>query len=87
MDAAARNSPLLHLPGRGLPLLVSWGGTETDEFKRQSREYASAWSARGFPCTTFGLSERNHFDIILDLIDPESRMTRETLAMIAGETG
>lgn len=86
-EAAARNSPQLHLPERGCPLLVSWAGSETDEFKRQSRDYASAWSARGFPCTTFGLSERNHFDIILDLIDPQSRMTRETLAMIAGETG
>ncbi len=86
-DAVARNSPSRHLPERGCPLLVSWAQSETSEFKRQSRDYAAAWSARGFPCTTFGLAERNHFDVILDLADPDSRMTRETLSMIAGETG
>ncbi len=85
-EAAARNSPILHLPGKGCPLIVSWAETETNEFKRQSRDYASSWKERGFPCLTFALAERNHFDVILDLADPESRMTRETLAMIAGET-
>jgi arylformamidase len=83
-DAVARNSPLQHLPEHGCPLVVSWAGSETDEFKRQSRDYAAAWTARGFPCTVFELSDRNHFDVILDLADPDSRMTRETLAMIAG---
>ncbi|MCT8974735.1 alpha/beta hydrolase [Microbaculum marinisediminis] len=85
-DAVARNSPILHLPERnGCPLLVSWAGSETSEFKRQSREFADAWTARDFPCTAFELSARNHFDLILDLADPDSRMTRETLSMITDD--
>lgn len=83
-ESAARNSPILHLPERGCPLVVSWADGETGEFRRQSRDYAAAWAAAGFPVTAFGLAERNHFDVILDLADPEARMTRETLAMIAG---
>jgi arylformamidase len=85
VEAAARNSPLFHLPDRGCPLLVAWAGSETSEFKRQSRDYATAWTGAGFTCTSFELSRRNHFDVILDLVDPDSRMTRETLAMIAGD--
>jgi len=85
-DAVDRNSPIRHLPDSGCPLVVAWAGSETSEFKRQSRDYATAWKGRGFPCTAFELSGRNHFDIILELSDPDSRLTRETLSMIAGET-
>mgnify|MGYP001253338452 CR=1 FL=1 len=41
--AARRNSPIHHLPGQGCPLIVSYGGSETSEFKRQSNIYAAAW--------------------------------------------
>jgi len=85
--AAARNSPILHLPERsspgGCPLIVTWGGSETSEFKRQSHDYAAAWQRQGFPCSAYEITERNHFDIILDLADSESRLARDTLAMIA----
>lgn len=81
-DAAARNSPIRHLPERGCPLIVAWGGSETSEFKRQSRDYAAAWEARGYPCRAYEIGDRNHFDIVLDFADPERRLTKDTLAMI-----
>lgn len=84
-ESVARNSPLLHLPNRGCPLIVTWGGSETSEFKRQSNDYAAAWAARGFPCTAYEISDRNHFDIILDLADPASRLAEDTLAMIGSD--
>ncbi|MEJ8574505.1 alpha/beta hydrolase [Microbaculum marinum] len=84
---AARNSPIRHLPAPGsavgCPLIAVWGGNETAEFKRQSRDYAEAWKSRGFPCTAYEIGDRNHFDIILDLADPKRRLFRDTLAMIA----
>ena len=42
-----RNSPQRHLPTAGCPIVVSYGETETSEFKRQSAEYAEAWRAAG----------------------------------------
>lgn len=81
-DAALQNSPVKHLPKTGCPILVTWGGSETDEFKRQSREFASAWTDAGFASVSFEISDRNHFDIILDLCDPNRELTRRTFEMI-----
>ncbi len=84
LDAAAamRNSPIKHLPATGSPILVCWGGTETDEFKRQSRDFANDWKRSGFSCNLFEVGDRNHFDIILDLNDPKRDLTRRTLELI-----
>lgn len=88
LDAAAayRNSPIHHLPEHGCPLLVSWAGLDTDEFKRQSRDYADAWAGSGFPVSSVEVSDRNHFDIILDLANPGRDLTRRVFALIDGAT-
>jgi len=83
-DSVARNSPIHHLPERGCPLIVTWGGSETSEFKRQSRDYADAWAKRGFPVDCYEVSDRNHFDIVIDLTDPDRRLGRDTIALIEG---
>lgn len=80
--AARRNSPLHHLPELGCPLMLTWAGTDTDEFKRQSRCYGEAWQQAGFPVTAFEISDRNHFDIILDLADPKRAFAKQVIAMI-----
>ena len=51
------------------PLTIIWGENETDEFKRQSREFASAWDNEKThsPAITREISKRNHFDILYDL--------------------
>ncbi|MDP9411412.1 MAG: alpha/beta hydrolase, partial [Actinomycetota bacterium] len=38
-----KNSPILHLPATAPPLLVAYGGHESDEFKRQSEDFLAAW--------------------------------------------
>ncbi len=83
--AALRNSPIKHIPNIGCPILATWGGSETDEFKRQSRDFALAWAKRGFCADAFEIPDRNHFDIILDLCDPDRELARKTFEMI--ETG
>ncbi len=80
--AVARNSPIRHLPARGCPLVVSYGGSETAEFKRQSDDYAAAWRAKGFPCRHVAMDACNHFDLALELCDRESELTRAVFERI-----
>lgn len=83
-EAAERNSPARHAPDYACPLVVSYGGSETSEFKRQSEEYAADWKARGWPVECFESTERNHFDIIFDIGDPQSRLGGAIAKMING---
>jgi arylformamidase len=79
-DAMARQmSPLFHLPEQSCPLVLAVAEADTDEFKRQSQAYRTAWEASGFPVTCFEVPGRNHFDVILDWQKPDSTMTLSTL--------
>jgi arylformamidase len=79
--SAKQVSPAL-LPLRGFPrALVCWGAVETDEFKRQSRDFANALRAAGTPCETFEVPQRNHFDVIMDLADASTRLGAATLSL------
>ena len=51
------------------PLAIIWGENETDEFKRQSQEFATAWSSikTHSPAKQKQFAMRNHFDILYDL--------------------
>ncbi len=80
--AARRNSPIHHLPEKGCPLIVSYGGNETSEFKRQTDDYAAAWRAAGFDATYIDMAETNHFDIVFDYQDPDGRLTRAFRALM-----
>ena len=73
---ALRNSPLAHLPRTGCPLLVSYGETETAEFKRQSDSYLQAWRSRSFSGDYVAMPGTHHFDIILQLNNPASALTQ-----------
>lgn len=75
-DDALRNSPMAHLPDTGCPLIVSYGETETAEFKRQSDDYLHAWQSRGFNGTYVPMPGTNHFDIVLQLNNPVSPLTQ-----------
>jgi arylformamidase len=80
--AAQQASPAL-LPLRGFPrALVCWGAVETDEFKRQSRDFAEALNAVGTPCDSFEVPQRNHFDVILDLTNASTRLGAATLSLL-----
>jgi arylformamidase len=77
LDAAAarRNSPVHHIPRHGCPLIVSHGGSESDEFKRQTAIYAAAWRDAGHAVSVVDMAQCNHFDIALALADPDSPLT------------
>ena len=68
---AERNSPLLHLPTRAAPLVVTVGLGELPELIRQSAEYAEAWRTRGLPGRYLPLLNHEHFSILEELARPE----------------
>jgi len=68
-EAAERLSPIHHLPDNPCPAVVSWGGAESDEFRRQSRDYAEAYRARGTPCHTIEIPDALHSGSRMELVD------------------
>ena len=70
--AAARNSPIRHIPQLGCPLIIGVGALETDEFRRQSREFAAAWSAAGLDCQFAEIEGRHHFSVNQDMNHADS---------------
>jgi arylformamidase len=81
--AAARSlSPaLLALEGFP-PAVVAWGAIETDEFKRQSLDFAARLARAAVPVHSVEVPGRNHFDVILDLVDPGTPLGEATLRLV-----
>jgi arylformamidase len=67
LSDAHRNSPVLCDLGGFPPAVVVWGRQETDEFKRQSRDFANLLGAAGCAVSTLEMAQRNHFDIVEDI--------------------
>ena len=67
-------SPIHHLPDTAGPLLVTLGGNESQEFHRQSREFLSAWQARGLYGRYVDLPGRNHFTVLEEYLDADSTL-------------
>ncbi|ARC38887.1 alpha/beta hydrolase (plasmid) [Paracoccus yeei] len=84
MDAemARRNSPVHNVPQSGPPLLLSYGGAETNEFDCQQSDFARAWKARGLDCTILPQSDGHHFDMVDRLGDPDAELFRAVLSLI-----
>jgi len=85
VDAARRNSPLLHLVSDLPPAIVCWGEIETLEFKRQSRAFADHLDQSGIPVGIFEVTGKNHFDIILDLARPGTRLGEAIIEFVLEE--
>ena len=68
---AQRNSPMLHLPSRAAPLVVTVGLDELPELVRQSKEYAEAWQKRGLRGRYLPLPGHEHFSILEELARPD----------------
>lgn len=86
-DAAAmRNSPRFHLPDSSThgqcQLRVTCGEFESREFHRQSHEYLAAWQARCLPGQWVEAPATNHFDLPLQLAEPQSVVHRTALELM-----
>jgi arylformamidase len=82
--AIARNSPIRHIPSRSSSrLLASVGGLETSEFRRQTADYAAAWTAAGHLGKVVDMPRHNHFDIALSLGEPDGPLARSVTEAVA----
>ena len=80
---AARLSPSNLSPRSRAPLLLAAGADETSEFVRQTRLLWDAWphNRPNDARAPMLIRERNHFDVVVDLGDASSEVTRATLAL------
>ncbi|MBW3096422.1 alpha/beta hydrolase [Pseudohoeflea coraliihabitans] len=81
-DAVEQLSPAELLPDAGCPLFIAYAQGEPAGFKRQSQAYARLWQEAGFPAQLVEVEGRNHFDLPLDLMDPDSELSRALIGMI-----
>ncbi len=84
MDAATaqRNSPVAlvdRLAANPAPLGLCVGGDETDEFHRQQAEFAARLTAAGRRPAIIDMPGFHHFDLVCELTDPASPLTRAIL--------
>ena len=76
-ESAVSESPLLNIPDRGPPLLVTLGGDESVGFHQQSEEFVAAWRARGLRAEYLDQHGKNHNTAVWAMRDPTSEICRE----------
>ncbi|QYJ22059.1 alpha/beta hydrolase [Achromobacter sp. ES-001] len=81
-EQAAHQSPIFNLPEQAGPMLLAVGGLETQGFKNQTAAFEAAWNAAGLASTRIATPHCNHFDLVNELEDADSPLTRATLAMM-----
>ncbi len=79
---AACNSPIRHSLTNRCPVILAYGDNETGEFKRQTDEYESVLQNAGIPVTLSEIADRNHFDVIMDLADTNSWLSRQVFSQM-----
>jgi len=79
---AERNSPIRHSLTNDCPVILAYGDNETGEFKRQTDAYESVLQDAGTPVTLSEIADRNHFDVILDLADANSWLSRQVFSQM-----
>lgn len=80
--SALRNSPIHRIPERAIPIVNACGDGELAEFQRQNREFAQAWRGAGHPVNEIVLEGFNHFEVCIEIANPEGRLLPAILANI-----
>ncbi len=79
---ARANSPLLLGIDDFPPTIISWGEIETAEFKRQSRALGAKLKSQRRAVEIFESPDRNHFDVVHDMYDPETKLGQSIQALL-----
>lgn len=80
---AAAMSPIRHLPAKAGPLTLAYGGAELPELRRQSEDFAAAWTGAGLSGALLPLPNENHFTILDHLIDPKGALSAALSGLLA----
>lgn len=79
---AERNSPIRHLPSHAPPLIVTAGGDELPELRRQSEDYFAAWHGEGLAGRFLSLPGRHHYSVLEELARPEGALCAALAEMV-----
>ena len=82
-EEARRNSPLLNPPARAAKLIIAYGSDELPELKRQSNEFAAAWSGRGLPGQIIEVAGCHHYAVLEQLAQPDGLLAKALAAVAA----
>lgn len=81
-STARRNSPMHRVPSPGTDVIVSWGAGESGQYKDQGRELAATWRGHGLSCEEIEVPALNHLQVVLELANPDSLLTRRILSQM-----
>jgi len=80
---AAENSPMGKALRNHCPVILAYGDNETSEFKRQTNEYRDFLSESAETTSFREIENRNHFDVIMDLMHSDSWLAQQVLSQMA----
>jgi arylformamidase len=81
-EQASRNSPLYLDPLLDIPMILSVGERETDEFQRHQTELLAAWGAKGLAVEQVAAPDCHHYTIVEHFGDPDTKLHKAMIAMI-----
>lgn len=82
VEDAHQLSPLRHIPNESCPIIFTVGENETSEFHRQTAEYREACNKKGIATSYVEMPVFNHFNIVMNLNDPDSPLFNAVLDQI-----
>jgi arylformamidase len=82
-EEARRYSALDNPPAVKAPLAIAYGAKESEEFARQSNDFAAVCTQRGIPCTVHALAGHDHLSIMSALLEDGG----DTTALLLGQMG
>ena len=74
-----------HLDRITTPIILAYGGLETDEFKRQTKDFADAMKKANKPVELIFTEFSNHFEIMDDFGNPYGPVSAAALKQIMGK--
>jgi arylformamidase len=80
-------SPARHVDKVACPVAVAFGQHESDEFKRQGRDFVAALERRGSPAQLIEAEGANHFEVINTLAKPTGLLGRIALQQMGLSLG
>ncbi len=81
---AAENSPMGKTLRSHCPIILAYGDNETSEFKRQTNEFRDFLTESGETVSFSEIKDRNHFDVIMDLMRSDTWLAQQALSQLAG---
>ncbi len=82
----AELSPIRHVPDIGCPTVIAWAEGEAPGFKRQSKAFAEAWSNASKATRVLEVPGRNHFDILMELRDGNTALSKALIGLVKGKS-